>query len=111
MSKNEEIGTYEQTPLKLTFDDFIFNIEHSIKKYDNDLKHTINGKQEYVFKEDKFVGESKIKFSFKAKEVIEKNQEAYKQFVISLNIKFPNISIIESSNTLLHYKFRGINNV
>lgn len=38
MSKNEGTGTYEQTPLKLTFDDFIFNIEHSIKKYDNDLK-------------------------------------------------------------------------
>ena len=111
MNKNIEIGTYEATHSKLKFDNFIFDVEHAIAKYDNDLKHTINGKQEYVFKEDKFVGESKIKFSSKAKEVIEKNQEAYKQFVISLNIKFPNISIIESSNTLLHYKFRGINNV
>lgn len=91
--------------------DFMFDVEHSIAKYDNDLKHTINGKKEYVFKEDKFVGESKLKFSSQAKEVIEKNPEAYKQFVISLNIKFPNISIVESSNTLLHYKFRGVKNV
>lgn len=91
--------------------DFIFDIEHAIAKYDNELKHTINGKKEYVFKEDEFVGESKLKFSSQAKEVIEKNQEAYKQFVISLNIKFPHISIVESSNTLLHYKFRGVKNV
>lgn len=111
MNKAIKIGSYKATHSELSFSDFLFDVEHSIAKYDNDLKHTINGKQEYVFKEDKFVGESKLKFTAQAKEVIEKNQEAYKQFVISINIKFPNISIIESSSTLLHYKFRGENNV
>ena len=90
--------------------DFIFDIEHAIAKYDNELKHNINGKKEYIFKEDEFVGESKLKFSSQAKKVIEKNQEAYKQFLISLNIKFQNISIVESNNTLLHFKLRGKTN-
>lgn len=95
----------------MPLNDFIFDIEHAIAKYDNELKHTINGKKEYVFKEDEFVGESKIKFSSQAKEVIEKNPEAYKQFVKSLNIKFPNISIVESNNILFHFKLRGKTNV
>lgn len=90
--------------------DFMFDIEHAIAKYDNELKHNINGKKEYIFKEDEFVGESKLKFSSQAKKVIEKNQEAYKQFLISLNIKFQNISIVESNNTLLHFKLRGKTN-
>ncbi len=72
MSKNIGIGTYESNYSKLTLNDFILNLEHAIAKYDNDLKHTINGKKEYVFKEDEFVGESKLKFSSQAKEVIEK---------------------------------------
>ncbi|MCT7910716.1 hypothetical protein N5912_02635 [Arcobacter lacus] len=111
MNKNIGIGSYKATHSELSFSDFLFDVEHSITKYDNDLKHTINGKKEYVFKEDKFVGESKLKFSSQAKEVIDKNKYTYDLFIKSLDLKFPNISIIESSSTLLHYKFRGENNV
>lgn len=111
MNKKIVLSTYNATHSKYTFNDFIYDLEHSIMKYENNLKHTINGKKEYVFKEYEFVGESKLKFTAQAQEVIKENQEPYKQFVISLNIKFPNISIVESSNTLFHYKLRGENSV
>ncbi len=64
--------------------DFMFDVEHSIAKYDNDLKHTINGKKEYVFKEDKFVGESKLKFSSQAKCICRNHSDSQPIYIRTL---------------------------
>jgi len=83
------------------------HIEETIREYDNELKHTVNGKKEYVFKNDKFVGEGKIKFVPDAQKIIKENRKEYDKFIMTLNIKFQNISIVESTDILLHYKIRG----
>jgi hypothetical protein len=83
------------------------HIETSISEYDNELKHTVNGKKEYVFKDNKFVGEGTLKFIPKAQSVINKNKYTYDLFIKLLDIKFPNILIIESTPFLLHYKLKG----
>ncbi len=94
-----------------SFNDFLKHIETSISEYDNELKHTVNGKKEYVFNDNEFVGESTLKFIPKAQDVINKNKYTYDLFIKTLDIKFPNILIIESTPYILHYKLKGKLNV
>lgn len=108
---NTNIDTSNQTTNKEELKDFLNHIETSIKKYDNELKYTVNGKKEYVFKKNKFVGESTLKFIPKAQKVINENKYTYDLFIKSLDIRFPNILIIESTPYILHYKLRGKPNV
>jgi hypothetical protein len=103
---NTNIDTNNQSTNKSDLNDFLEHIETSISKYDDELKHTINGKKEYVFKDNEFVGESTLKFISKAQDVINKNKYTYDLFIKSLDIKFPNILIIESTPYILHYKLK-----
>ena len=96
---------------KQDLNDLLEHIETSISEYDNELKHTIDGKKEYVFNENEFVGESTLKFIPKAQNVINENKYTYDLFIKTLDIKFPNILIIESSPYILHYKLKGKLNV
>lgn len=96
---------------KQDLNDLLEHIETSISEYDNELKHTINGKKEYVFKDSEFVGESTLKFISKAQNVINENKYTYDLFIKSLDIKFPNILIIKSTPYTLRYKLKGKLNV
>lgn len=96
---------------KQDLNDLLEHIETSISEYDNELKHTIDGKKEYVFNENEFVGESTLKFIPKAQDVINENKYTYDLFIKTLDIKFPNILIIESTPYILHYKLKGKSNV
>lgn len=96
---------------KQELNDFLEHIETSISEYDNELKHTVNGKKEYVFNDNEFVGESTLKFIPKAQDVINKNKYTYDLFIKTLDIKFPNILIIKSTPYILHYKLKGKLNV
>lgn len=104
---NTNIDTNNQSTNKEELKDFLNHIKTSIKEYDNELKHTVNGKREYVFKDNEFVGEGTLKFIPKAQDVINKNKYTYDLFIKLLDIKFPNILIIESTPFLLHYKLKG----
>lgn len=97
--------------IKQELNDFLEHIETSISEYDNELKHTVNGKKEYVFNDNEFVGESTLKFIPKAQDVINKNKYTYDLFIKTLDIKFPNILIIKSTPYILHYKLKGKLNV
>lgn len=96
---------------KQELNDFLEHIETSISQYDNELKHTVNGKKEYIFNDNEFVGESTLKFVSKAQNVINENNYTYDLFIKTLDIKFPNILIIESTPYILHYKLKGKLNV
>lgn len=93
------------------FNDLLEHIENSISEYDEELKHIVDGKKEYVFKDNEYVGESTLKLNSKAREVIDKNKYTYDLFIKSLDLKFPNIEIIKSLPFLLHYKLKGTNYV
>ncbi len=92
---------------KQTFGELLEDIEKAISKYDEELKHTVNGKKEYVFKYEEFVGEGKFKFSLDAKELIKENRYSFSLFIKSLDIKFPNIVIVKQTLYLLHYRLKG----
>ena len=106
MSSNNTKKENEQV-----LNDFLEYIKKSISKYDDELKHTINGKKEYVFNDNEFVGKSTLKFIHKAQDVINKNKYTYDLFIKTLVIEFPNILIIESTPYILHYKLKGKLNV
>lgn len=108
---NTSIDTNNQSTNKEELKDFLNHIETSISEYDNELKHTVNGKKEYVFKDNEFVGEGTLKFIPKAQSVINKNKYTYDLFIKLLDIKFPNILIIEATPFILHYKLKGKLNV
>lgn len=90
---------------------FFEHIETTISEYNDELKHTVNGKKEYVFKDNEFVGESTLKFIPKAQDIINKNKYTYNLFIKTLDFKFPNILIIESTPYILHYKLKEKLNV
>jgi hypothetical protein len=108
---NTSIDTNNQSTNKEELKDLLNHIETSISEYDNELKHTVNGKKEYVFKDNEFVGEGTLKFIPKAQSVINKNKYTYDLFIKLLDIKFPNILIIEATPFILHYKLKGKLNV
>ena len=94
------------------FETLLIHIENTISNYDKELKHTVNNELEYVFKDDEYVGDGSIIFNSEAYELISKNRESYEIFIRTLDIKFTNIEIVESTPTKLHYKLKnkGINN-
>lgn len=92
------------------FESLLEHIENIISNYDKELKHTVNNELEYVFKDDEYVGDGNIIFNNEAFEIITKNKYEYELFVKSLDIKFTNIVIIESTPTKLHYKLKNIDN-
>jgi len=111
LRQNNDFFISSKNQLKEDFNDFLEHIEKSISEYDEELKHTVNGKKEYVFKDNDFVGESTLKFIPKARNIIEQNKYTYDLFIKSLDIKFPNIEILKSTPYSWHYKLRGKSNV
>lgn len=94
------------------FESLLEHIENIISNYDKELKHTVNNELEYVFKEDEYVGDGSIIFNSDAYELITQNKDAYELFIRTLDVKFTNIVIVESTPNKLHYKLKnkGINN-
>lgn len=89
------------------FETLLIYIENTISNYDKELKHTVNNELEYVFKDDEYVGDGSIIFNSEASELISKNREAYEIFIRTLDVKFTNIIVIESTPTKLHYKLKN----
>ena len=94
------------------FESLLEHIENTISNYDKELKHTVNNELEYVFKDDEYVGDGSIIFNNEASELISKNRESYEIFIRTLDVKFTNIVIVESTPNKLDYKLKnkGINN-
>lgn len=94
------------------FESLLEHIENTISNYDKELKHTVNNELEYVFKDDEYLGDGSIIFNSEASELISKNRESYEIFIRTLDVKFTNIVIVESTPNKLHYKLKnkGINN-
>ncbi|BAK73194.1 hypothetical protein [Arcobacter sp. L] len=111
LRQNNDFFISSKNQLKEDFNDFLEHIEESISEYDEELKHTVNGKKEYVFKDNEYVGESTLKLNSKAQDVIDKNKFTYDLFIKSLDLEFPNIEIIKSTSYSLHYKLKGKNYV
>lgn len=94
------------------FESLLEHIENIISNYNKELKHTVNNELEYVFKDDEYVGDGSIIFNSEASKLISKNRESYEIFIRTLDVKFTNIVIVESTPNKLHYKLKnkGINN-
>lgn len=86
------------------FETLLIYIENTISNYDKELKYTVNN--------DEHVGYGSIIFNSEASELISKNRESYEIFIRTLDVKFTNIVIVESTPNKLHYKLKnkGINN-
>lgn len=111
LRQNNDFFISSKKQINQDFNDFLEHIENSISEYNEELKHIVDGKKEYVFKDNEYVGESTLKLNSKAREVIDKNKYTYDLFIKSLDLKFPNIEIIKSLPFLLHYKLKGTNYV
>lgn len=82
------------------FESLLEHIENIISNYDKELKHTVNNELEYV-------GDGSIIFNSEASELISKNRESYEIFIRTLDVKFTNIIVIESTPNKLHYKLKN----
>ena len=111
LRQNNDFFISSKKQINQDFNDFLEHIENSISEYDEELKRIVDGKKEYVFKDNEYVGESTLKLNSKAREVIDKNKYTYDLFIKSLDLKFPNIEIIKSTSYSLHYKLKGKNYV
>lgn len=111
LRQNNDFFISSKKQINQDFNDFLEHIENSISEYDEELKHIVDGKKEYVFKDNEYIGESTLKLNSKARDLIEKNKYTYDLFIKSLDLKFPNIEIIKSLSFLLHYKLKGTNYV
>jgi uncharacterized protein (DUF2249 family) len=111
LRQNNDFFISSKKQINQDFNDFLEHIENSIFEYDEELKHIVDGKKEYVFKDNEYVGESTLKLNSKAQDVIDKNKFTYDLFIKSLDLKFPNIEIIKSTSYSLHYKLKGKNYV
>ncbi|QKF77282.1 hypothetical protein [Arcobacter defluvii] len=107
LRQNNDFFISSKKQINQNFNDLLEHIENSISEYDEELKHIVDGKKEYVFKDNEYVGESTLKLNSKARKVINKNKYTYDLFIKLLDIKFPNIEIIKFTYFLLHYKLKG----
>lgn len=72
-------------------DKFLSLLESSINNYDNELKHTVNRKREYVFKEHFIVGQSVYVFKEESINIVDENKDTFFKCIEQFDIAFPNI--------------------